>query len=131
LSRTLGGLNAAPVLLDRTFEMPLMKKLALIAALLLASSPVVAQSRQQALGAGGTTNNSLLPNTGIIVRFARSQTDLRGNENRTRRRKIFRTASCVTLEWRVIGHRTLLFCLTTTQPRLRSVAMALVHPAAA
>lgn len=43
-----------------------MRKLALIAALLLAASPVAAQSRQQALGTGGTTNNSQLPNTGII-----------------------------------------------------------------
>jgi hypothetical protein len=43
-----------------------MKKLSLIAALLLAASPVAAQSRQQALGAGGQTNNSPLANTGII-----------------------------------------------------------------
>ena len=43
-----------------------MKKLALFAALLMATSPVAAQSAQQALGAAGTTNNSLLPNTGII-----------------------------------------------------------------
>jgi hypothetical protein len=43
-----------------------MKKLALIAALLLASSPVAAQSRQQPLGAGGQTNTSSLPNTGVI-----------------------------------------------------------------
>jgi len=43
-----------------------MRKLALIAALLLAASPVAAQSRQQALGAGGQTNTSPLPNTGII-----------------------------------------------------------------
>jgi hypothetical protein len=42
-----------------------MKKLAVIAALLMAASPVAAQSRQ-ALGASGTTNNSSLPNTGII-----------------------------------------------------------------
>jgi hypothetical protein len=41
-----------------------MKKLALIAALLLAASPVAAQ--QQPLGAGGQTNTSLLPNTGVI-----------------------------------------------------------------
>jgi hypothetical protein len=43
-----------------------MKKLALIAGLLLASSPVAAQSRQQPLGAGGQVNNSQLPNTGVI-----------------------------------------------------------------
>jgi hypothetical protein len=43
-----------------------MRKLALIAVLLLAASPVAAQSRQQALGAGGQTNNSSLPNTGVI-----------------------------------------------------------------
>ena len=43
-----------------------MKKLTLITALLLATSPVAAQSRQQALGAGGQTNNSPLPDTGIV-----------------------------------------------------------------
>ena len=43
-----------------------MRKLTLIAALLLAPSPVAAQSQQQALGAGGQTNNSTLPDTGII-----------------------------------------------------------------
>ena len=42
----------------------MMKKLALIAALVLAASPVAAQ--QQPLGAGGQTNTSLLPNTGVI-----------------------------------------------------------------
>jgi hypothetical protein len=42
-----------------------MKKLALIAALLLAASPVAAQS-EQPLGAGGQTNTSTLPNTGVI-----------------------------------------------------------------
>jgi hypothetical protein len=42
-----------------------MKMLALIAALLLAASPVAAQ-QQQPLGAGGQTNNSTLPNTGVI-----------------------------------------------------------------
>jgi hypothetical protein len=41
-----------------------MKKLALIAALALAASPVAAQ--RQPLGAGGQTNTSLLPNTGVI-----------------------------------------------------------------
>jgi hypothetical protein len=40
-----------------------MKKLTLITALLLAASPVAAQ---QALGAGGQTNNSPLPDTGIV-----------------------------------------------------------------
>ena len=45
-----------------------MNKLALFAALLMATSPVAAQSAQQALGAAGTTNNSLLPNTGIYLR---------------------------------------------------------------
>jgi hypothetical protein len=40
-----------------------MKKLVLIA-LLLAASPVAAQ--QQPLGAGGQTNTSQLPNTGVI-----------------------------------------------------------------
>jgi hypothetical protein len=43
-----------------------MKNLTLMTALLLASSPVAAQSQQHALGAGGMINNSLLPNTGII-----------------------------------------------------------------
>jgi hypothetical protein len=47
-----------------------MKKLALIAALLLAASPVAAQVAtsgvQQPLGAGGQTNTSSLPNTGVI-----------------------------------------------------------------
>jgi hypothetical protein len=38
-----------------------MKKFALIAVLLLAASPVAAQSPQQALGAGGQTNTSQLP----------------------------------------------------------------------
>jgi hypothetical protein len=42
-----------------------MKKLAVIAALLMAASPVAAQSPQQPLGAGGQTNNSQLPNTGV------------------------------------------------------------------
>jgi hypothetical protein len=42
-----------------------MKKLALITAL-LATSPVAAQSPQQALSGSGTTNSSPLPNTGII-----------------------------------------------------------------
>jgi hypothetical protein len=41
-----------------------MKKLALIAALVLAASPVAAQ--QQPVGAGGQTNTSPLPNTGVI-----------------------------------------------------------------
>jgi hypothetical protein len=43
-----------------------MKKLTLITALLLATSPVAAQSGQQALGAGGQTHNSPLPDTGIV-----------------------------------------------------------------
>jgi hypothetical protein len=43
-----------------------MKKLALIAALLLAAPPVAAQSVQQPLGAGGQTNNSPLTDTGVI-----------------------------------------------------------------
>jgi hypothetical protein len=43
-----------------------MKTLGLIAALLLAASPVAAQSQQQPLGAGGQTNTSSLPNTGVI-----------------------------------------------------------------
>ena len=42
----------------------IMKKLALIAALVLAASPVAAQ--QQPLGAGGQTNTSPLTNTGVI-----------------------------------------------------------------
>jgi hypothetical protein len=42
-----------------------MKILALTVALLLAVSPVAAQ-QQQALGAGGQINNSILPNTGLI-----------------------------------------------------------------
>jgi hypothetical protein len=41
-----------------------MKKSALIAALVLVASPVAAQ--QQPLDAGGTTNNSSLPNTGVF-----------------------------------------------------------------
>jgi hypothetical protein len=40
-----------------------MRKLTLITALHLATSPVAAQSRQQALGAGGQTNNAPLPDT--------------------------------------------------------------------
>ena len=48
-----------------------MKKLALVTALLLATllfatSPFAAQQRQQPLGAGGQTNTSSLPNTGVI-----------------------------------------------------------------
>ena len=43
-----------------------MKIFALTVALLLAASPVAAQQRQQALGAGGQINNSTLPNTGLI-----------------------------------------------------------------
>jgi hypothetical protein len=43
-----------------------MKKLALIAGLLLAASPVAAQQAQQPLGAAGQTNNSTLTNTGVI-----------------------------------------------------------------
>jgi hypothetical protein len=43
-----------------------MTKVAMVAALLLAASPAGAQSQQQALGAGGTINNSPLTNTGII-----------------------------------------------------------------
>jgi hypothetical protein len=43
-----------------------MKVLALTAALLVAASPVGAQQSQQALGAGGHTNTSTLPSTGII-----------------------------------------------------------------
>ncbi len=42
-----------------------MKMLALTVALLLAASPVAAQ-QQQPLGTGGQTNNSTLPNTGVI-----------------------------------------------------------------
>jgi hypothetical protein len=58
----LGG----PVMLvrRRQDEGPHVRKLALIAALLLAASPVAAQ--QQPLGAGGQTNTSTLPNTGVI-----------------------------------------------------------------
>jgi hypothetical protein len=41
-----------------------MKNLPLIAALLLAALPVAAQ--EQPLGAGGQTNTSQLPNTGVI-----------------------------------------------------------------
>jgi hypothetical protein len=43
-----------------------MKRFGLIAALLLAASPVAAQSPQQPLGAGGQTNTSLIPNAGVI-----------------------------------------------------------------
>ena len=43
-----------------------MKILALTVALLLSVSPVAAQQqRQQALGAGGQTNTSILPNNGL------------------------------------------------------------------
>jgi hypothetical protein len=43
-----------------------MKILALTVALLLTASPVAAQQqRQQALGAGGKTNTSILPNNGL------------------------------------------------------------------
>jgi hypothetical protein len=46
---------------------PVMKILALTVALLLSVSPVAAQQqRQQALGAGGQTNTSILPNNGLI-----------------------------------------------------------------
>jgi hypothetical protein len=44
-----------------------MTKLAIVFALLLAASPVAAQSQQQQpLGAGGQTNNSPLTDTGVI-----------------------------------------------------------------
>jgi hypothetical protein len=43
-----------------------MKKLSLIAALLLGASPVAAQSVQQPLGTSGEINNSTLTNTGVI-----------------------------------------------------------------
>jgi hypothetical protein len=44
-----------------------MRKLALITALLLAASPVAAQVvSNQPLEAGGQTNTSTLPNTGVI-----------------------------------------------------------------
>jgi hypothetical protein len=43
-----------------------MKILALTVALLLAAAPVAAQQRQQALGTGGQTNTSILPNNGLI-----------------------------------------------------------------
>ena len=43
-----------------------MTKVAIVSALLLAASPVAAQSVQQPLGAGGATNNSPLTDTGII-----------------------------------------------------------------
>jgi hypothetical protein len=44
-----------------------MKILAMTVAMFLTASPVAAQQqRQQALGAGGQTNNSILPNNGII-----------------------------------------------------------------
>jgi hypothetical protein len=47
---------------------PVMKILALTVALLLAASPLAAQTSQtqQPLGAGGQTNNSPLTNTGVI-----------------------------------------------------------------
>jgi hypothetical protein len=45
---------------------PVMKILAPTVALLLATSPVAAQPRQQELGSSGQTNTSTLPNTGII-----------------------------------------------------------------
>jgi hypothetical protein len=46
---------------------PVMKILAFTVALLMAASPVAAQQqRQQALGAGGQTNTSILPNNGLI-----------------------------------------------------------------
>ena len=43
-----------------------MKKLSLIAALLLGATPVAAQSVQQPLGTSGEINNSTLTNTGVI-----------------------------------------------------------------
>ena len=43
-----------------------MKKITLIAGLLLAASPLAPQSVQQPLGAGGQTNTSQIPNTGVI-----------------------------------------------------------------
>ena len=43
-----------------------MTKVAIVFAILLAASPVAAQSQQQELGTGGMINNSILPNTGIF-----------------------------------------------------------------
>jgi len=43
-----------------------MRKLTLISVLLFAASPAAAQSTHQPLGAGGQTNTSSLPNTGVI-----------------------------------------------------------------
>jgi hypothetical protein len=43
-----------------------MTKVAIVSALLLAASPVAAQSVQQPLGAGGARNNSPLTDTDII-----------------------------------------------------------------
>ena len=43
-----------------------MTKVAIVFALLLAASPVAAQSVAQPLGAGGAINNSSPPNTGVI-----------------------------------------------------------------
>jgi hypothetical protein len=45
-----------------------MKKLSLIAALLLGATPVAAQSVQQPLGTSGEINNSTLTNTGDLHR---------------------------------------------------------------
>jgi hypothetical protein len=46
---------------------PAMKILALIVALLVTSSPVVAQQQvEKALGTGGQINDSILPNNGLV-----------------------------------------------------------------
>jgi hypothetical protein len=59
-----------------------MKRLLLFMALLPASSPVAAQSAShQPLGAGGQTNTSMLPNTGVVCQEEMTATFCNVNTN--------------------------------------------------
>jgi hypothetical protein len=59
-----------------------MKRLLLFMALLPASSPVAAQSAShQSLGAGGQTNTSMLPNTGVVCQEEMTATFCNVNTN--------------------------------------------------
>ena len=63
-------------------ELRFMKMLLLFMALLSASSPVAAQSAShQPLGAGGQTNTSTLPNTGVICQEEMTATFCNVNTN--------------------------------------------------
>jgi hypothetical protein len=60
-----------------------MKKLSLIAALLLGATSVAAQSVQQPLGTSGEINNSTLTNTGVIcIEEMRLAPNRRGSASR-------------------------------------------------